>query len=223
MQYSDCDQAFWKGNTAGICLYGSFSAVQFWTFDQVRHFLPVGPAGGLAAMAATLCTYPFDLIRTRMALQASHPEIYGSVSRTIKNIVRNEGPTGFYKGILPSVAQVVPYMGISFYVHDKSKAALSSLQLANSTSDFASGALAGVVSKTAMMPVDVIRKRLQIQGSEYKAYALKCLPRYNGILDCIRTMWAVEGINGFYKGLTLAILKSGPATATTFLVYGLLN
>lgn len=89
--------------------------------------------------------------------------------------------------------------------------------------DFLSGAIAGIASKTALMPIDVIRKRLQIQGSPYKVYAMRNLPVYSGFQDCVKQMWAKEGLFGFYRGLGLAILKSAPASATSFLVYGIFS
>lgn len=52
---------------------------------------------------------------------------------------------------------------------------------------------------------------------------MKGLPQYTGLVDCVRTMWLTEGFRSFYRGLSLAILKSGPATATTFLVYGVID
>lgn len=162
-------RAFWKGNTAGIWLYASFSGIQFWTFNQLKDKLNPGIAGGASAMLATLITYPFDVLRTRMALQASHPEIYGSFNRTISHILRHEGASGFYKGIGPTLGQVIPYMGLTFYLQNKTKWAMRSLggltRLTDSKKaviDFLAGAIAGATSKTIMMPVDVIRKRLQV-------------------------------------------------------------
>lgn len=215
--------AFWKGNTAGIWLYGTFSAVQFWTYGHVSPLVGAGPAGGTAALAATLCTYPFDLIRTRMALQARHPEIYGSLLRTARHILRTEGAAGFYKGIGPTLAQVIPYMGLTFSLQHALRRRLSKHAQSKGAIDFVAGGLAGVASKALIMPVDVVRKRLQIQGSPYKVYALPHLPVYTGLVDCVRTMWLREGVRGFYRGLSLAVLKSGPASATTFLVYGALS
>lgn len=215
--------AFWKGNTAGIWLYGTFSAVQFWTYGHVAPLVGAGPAGGAAALAATLCTYPFDLIRTRMALQAKYPEIYGSLLRAFRHIFRTEGAAGFYKGIGPTLAQVIPYMGFTFSLQHALGRRLSKHVPSKGAVDFVAGGLAGVASKALIMPVDVIRKRLQIQGSPYKVYALPNLPVYTGLADCVRTMWLREGVRGFYRGLSLAVLKSGPASATTFLVYGALS
>lgn len=60
-----------------------------------------------------------------MALQAHHPEIYGTLRGTVRHIANSEGPTGFYKGIGPSLAQVIPYMGLSFHLHHRAKAILS--------------------------------------------------------------------------------------------------
>lgn len=113
-------------------------------------------------------------------------------------------------------------MGLSFYTHGTCKRALS-LYLAPSVTDLTSGAMAGLVSKSVMMPVDVVRKRMQIQGSNYKAYVVSELPVYKGIRDCCVQIWLVEGTRGFFRGLSLALLKSVPATAVTFLVYGSLS
>lgn len=163
-------RAFWKGNTAGIWLYATFSGIQFWTFSQLKGKVNPGIAGGTAAMLATLFTYPFDLLRTRMALQASHPEIYGSFTRTIAYILRDEGVSGFYKGIGPTLGQVIPYMGLTFYLQNRTKLVMRSFlgggnrisDTRKAVIDFMAGALAGATSKTIMMPIDVIRKRLQV-------------------------------------------------------------
>jgi solute carrier family 25 thiamine pyrophosphate transporter 19 len=185
--------------------------------------MSVGVAGGLAAMSATFFTYPFDLIRTRMALQAHHSGIYQSFTTTFTHVLQTEGPSGFYKGVGPTLGQVIPYMGLSFHVHNRASEYLTDVIDNRGTVDFVAGGVAGVASKTTMMPFDVVRKRLQIQGSPYEVYAVKALPKYKGLLDCVQKMWATEGAFGFYRGLGLALMKSGPATATTFLVYGLLS
>lgn len=185
--------------------------------------MSVGVAGGLAAMSATFLTYPFDLIRTRMALQGHQSDVYKSFTGTFARVLRTEGLKGFYKGIGPTLGQVIPYMGLSFHVHNRTIEYLAGQIDNKGTKDFLAGGVAGITSKTAMMPFDVVRKRLQIQGSAYEAYAIKSLPKYSGLLDCVQKMWATEGFFGFYRGLGIALVKSGPATATTFLVYGLLS
>ena len=73
------------------------------------------------------------------------------------------------------------------------------------------------------MPFDVIRKRMQIQGALHDQYALSNLMRYGSLKECVGMIWLNEGIRGYYKGLTIALCKSMPAAATTFVVYGFLN
>lgn len=117
----------------------------------------------------------------------------------------------------------MPYMGLAFASFDWAKRRLDTLLPAPRLSDMLAGAFSGFLSKLCLMPVDVIRKRLQIQGSPYRAYVLRDLPVYGGLVDCVRSIWRVEGVRGYFSGLSLALLKSVPATMTTFVVYGFLN
>lgn len=227
---------------AGIYLYACYSAVQFGIYEELKKYvnkvtkdaffyrfqgaMGKGGIGAVAAMGGTLISYPFDLIRTRHSLQKSAPSqyrYYKSIIPTIQTIIREEGIRGLYKGIGPSLAQVVPYMGIVFATFEKSKSILLSTSLSEHPTNLLSGIVSGFLSKLIMMPVDVVRKRMQIQGSYYNAYVLKGLPIYSDLLDCIRGIWRVEGGRGFFSGLSFALLKSVPATATTFVVYGLIK
>ena len=43
--------------------------------------------------------------------------------------------------------------------------------------------------------------------------------RYSGSLDCIKKIYLLEGLRGFYKGLSPNLLRVVPATMLTFVVY----
>lgn len=145
------------------------------------------------------------------------------MSRTVRIIFKEEGLRGLYKGVGPSLAQVVPYMGLVFGTFNKSKMILHNLGWSQYSADFVAGCVSGLISKSVMMPLDVVRKRLQIQGSQYQAFVMRDLPVYSGIGNCIETIWRTEGILGFFRGLGLALAKSVPATMTTFVIYGTLK
>lgn len=130
---------------------------------------------------------------------------------------------GFYKGLIPSLIQVMPYMGLAFASFDYVKRQMKERTLPILSGDFVAGAISGLISKTCTMPIDTIRKRLQIQGSPYQAYAVRDLPTYRGLIDCIQTIWQREGIRGYFKGLGMALTKAVPSTMTTFVVYSVLN
>ena len=232
--------AFWKGNVAGLYLYALYGAVQFGVYGAMQRDKRASPgvSGATAAMAATIVSYPFDVIRTRHSLRKSPPptsgttpsvsaNYYRSVPQTIRAILRSEGAAGLYRGLLPSLAQVVPYMALAFSIYERTRKAMLSHRWSPSQSpllaDTVAGAVSGVISKTLMMPVDTVRKRLQIQGSPYRAYVLCNLPVYSGLLDCCAGILRGEGPRGFFNGLSLALLKSLPSTMTTFVVYGLLS
>ncbi|CAG8807789.1 13720_t:CDS:1, partial [Dentiscutata erythropus] len=89
------------------------------------------------------------------------------------------------------------------------------------TEDFFSGALAGMIGKTGIFPLDLLRRRLQLQGPSRSKYVIRNIPAYSSsIYSSIRQIIANDGFFGLYKGLTPALLKAAPVSATTFFVYG---
>ena len=98
-------RGFWKGNGAAVILYCGYGAVQFSTFAECKRMLierdrrlghdadAAGRkamrdfmSGAAAGTAATVVTYPFDLLRTRLALQSSEHRV-----RRRKRVGRVEG------------------------------------------------------------------------------------------------------------------------------------
>lgn len=70
------------------------------------------------------------------------------------------------------------------------------------------GGLAGGFSAYLTTPLDVIKTRLQVQGS---------IIRYNGWLDAIRRIWMMEGVKGLFRGSVPRITWYIPASALTFM------
>ena len=84
-----------------------------------------------------------------------------------------------------------------------------------------SGALSGIVSKTAVYPMDVVRKRLQVQGPSRKDYIIDSIPEYatRSWFKCMKLIVEQEGVGSLYKGLTVSLIKVAPAISLTFMVY----
>jgi solute carrier family 25 (mitochondrial thiamine pyrophosphate transporter), member 19 len=143
------------------------------------------------------------------------------VRHSVTDILRDEGITGYYRGIVTSLFQIAPYMGILFGTYEATR---TSFVMTNTfsprTSDFLAGGLAGIVSKCSVFPLDTIRKRLQVQGPTRERYIHKDIPLYTqGILHCAKAIVQKEGLRGLYKGLGVALLKSGPSAAVTLWVF----
>ena len=112
-------------------------------------------------------------------------------------------------------------MGILFGTYEATRTSLNARNVVSpGTSDFLAGGIAGIVSKCAIFPLDTIRKRLQVQGPTRERYIHKDIPVYTqGILHCAKDIIKQEGIRGLYKGLGVALLKSGPSAAVTLWVF----
>lgn len=208
-------KGFWKGNTAGIALYASYNSVQFAVYD--RFLSSTGwsfGSGGIAALVATSITYPFDLIRTRMTISISS----NGILNEFKTIIRgSEGSRGLFKGYFLTIGQVVPYMGCIFATHNI---------LSNNLNlpEFISGASAGFICKTAFMPFDVFRRRLQLFQTHPEQFCLdpqvlEYTKRTPSRIEFFKMMWKREGIKAFFRGWSMAVIKSTPVTAITFTVH----
>jgi solute carrier family 25 thiamine pyrophosphate transporter 19 len=82
-------------------------------------------------------------------------------------------------------------------------------------SDAASGGFAATVGKTCVFPLDLIRKRLQVQGPTRQQYVHRNIPVYVGISGAAGSIFKTEGIRGLYKGLTVSLVKAAPLSAVT--------
>jgi len=101
--------------------------------------------------------------------------------------------------------------------HEATKKFLSDRLGSNSKAlDAVSGGLAGIVAKTGTFPLDLIRKRLQVQGPTRTRYVLgDRLPVYTGVWRTARDVLRVEGVRGLYRGLVVSLVKAAPLSAAT--------
>ncbi|KAI3401951.1 hypothetical protein diail_6511 [Diaporthe ilicicola] len=224
----------WKGNVPAELMYVSYSAIQFTTYRSTtqllrsitgEHRIPGAAetflAGASAGAVATAATYPLDLLRTRFAAQGNEDRVYTSLARAVAQIQRDEGPRGFFRGLAPGLAQIIPYMGMFFAAYEALRVPLGALDLPFGGGDALAGTVASVVSKTGVFPLDTVRKRIQVQGPTRARYVHKNIPEYNGLgtIGTMRSILRTEGVRSLYRGLTVSLLKAAPASAVTVWTY----
>ncbi|KAJ1891058.1 mitochondrial thiamine pyrophosphate transporter [Kickxella alabastrina] len=235
-------RGFFKGNLSAEYLYLTYGASQFLIFGTIERMLGrvdgmhksvrsfVG--GAMAGAIATSVTYPFDLLRTRFVAQEASHKVHTSIIGAVRQISREEGIRGFYRGLWPACLQIMPYMGIVFTSYD----ALGSgyrwmrrslfvsqsgvFRTLDSVQDALIGGGAAVIGKCCVYPLDLVRKRLQVQGPHLKNYANGNVPRYTGMSNALAYIVRHEGFLALFRGLTPALIKAAPASATVFYIYG---
>ena len=93
---------------------------------------------------------------------------------------------------------------------------------------FLTGGLSKSVASFSLMPVNVVRLRLQMkQFSPVEVEKLglavdtnhRQAIKYTGMVDCAKKIYRNEGMTAFYKGLTPNLLKVFPSSGLFFLAY----
>eukprot|EP00940_MAST-03C_sp_MAST-3C-sp2_P002009 g2009.t1 len=236
----------WRGNTAAEALFVSYTAVQFTTFHGLKRLMSNGKkssantfiCGSTAGITAGLATYPFDLLRTQMAVRGRESM---RLSALVGDNLRRKGVRGLFRGLAPSLVQTGVYMGLNFTFYE---AIVDLLRRTNrlsshiegedrgthfdegaSTSMMAvSGAIAGMLSKFAAYPLDTIKKRMQAQQIERSLLTeqqrMSCT-RLEGMRHCFRLILAQEGVIALYSGVGTAMLKSSLAAGLAYPLFGL--
>ena len=78
------------------------------------------------------------------------------------------------------------------------------------TMSLACGGAAGLISSTATFPLDLIRRRMQLEGQGG-------LRRYRGYADVARAVFRNGGLKGFYAGIIPEYYKV--SLVTTFVAF----
>jgi len=125
------------------------------------------------------------------------------------------GVWALYRGIVPTVAGVAPYVGLNFMIYESVRHYITPEGQANPSSigKLCAGAIAGAVAQTCTYPLDVLRRRFQINTMSGMGY------QYKSIVDAVRVIVGQEGLRGLYKGITPNLLKVAPSMASSWLSF----
>lgn len=217
-------RALWKGNVPALLMVVPYASVQFALFYQLDRsdvlpsasdFVRRLTFGGFAGAAATLASYPLDLVRTRMA---AAPERANAGLRTsARAVMEAHGLRGFYLGIAPTVVQIVPYIALHYAAYEYGRDIVTRNRETTRLSTVESlsvGAVSGTVAKLLTLPLDNAKKRMQVTGQFAGAG-----PPYKNAVDAIVRIFQKEGMKGLFRGTVPNLLKAAPNSAITFAAY----
>jgi len=228
-------RAFWRGQIPAQGLSAVFGLVQFSTFEyfsrnlKTRDFFKDKASscdflcGASAGCAATICSMPFDVIRTRLIAQGNTKMYKGSLHAFFK-IGRMEGPRGFFSGLSPSLLQVIPFAGLQFVFYNflndvwnnRFKDNRSIIELPGRV---ISGFLAGTMAKSITYPLDLLRHRFQVNSDMRKGFGQTS--RNQGVLKAFFAVIKREEFSGLFKGYLPSLIKTGSNSALSFFFYEL--
>ncbi|XP_074568112.1 mitochondrial adenine nucleotide transporter ADNT1-like [Curcuma longa] len=245
-------RGLFRGNGTNCARIVPNSAVKFFSYEQASNgilwlyrrqsgnedaqlspVLRLG-AGACAGIIAMSATYPMDMVRGRITVQTENsPYQYRGMFHALSTVYREEGFRALYKGWLPSVIGVIPYVGLNFAVYESLKAWLIKSNPYGLAQDselsvvtrLACGAAAGTVGQTVAYPLDVIRRRMQMVGWKDAASVVtgkgksKAPLEYTGMVDAFRNTVRHEGFGALYKGLVPNSVKVVPSIAIAFVTY----
>ncbi|CAG8444865.1 5544_t:CDS:10 [Acaulospora morrowiae] len=121
-------RGFYKG--LGPSLMGvSHVAVQFPLYEKMKTWLKppdkdhlsnvsILLASSVSKMAASIATYPHEVVRTRLQNQTRKPFKYQGVFHAVKVIEKEEGWTAFYKGMSTNLLRTVPASALTILTYE---------------------------------------------------------------------------------------------------------
>ncbi|KAK6454492.1 mitochondrial thiamine pyrophosphate transporter [Scheffersomyces xylosifermentans] len=213
----------WKGNVPAEILYVLYGATQFtsysflsqalstfeegqnWSLSSSGHTLLAGTGAGICS---TLTTYPFDLLRTRLAANSNKKLL--SMTQTIKDIYKADGLLGFFAGIKPAMLSIASTTGIMFSSYELAREFTRDRDIP--FKEGLCGFIAGATSKGITFPLDTLRKRTQMYQTLYGGRSTSAYKLFFNIVSA-------EGVFGLYKGFGVSVLKTAPTSAISLYVY----
>ncbi|KAB8200709.1 mitochondrial carrier domain-containing protein [Aspergillus parasiticus] len=225
-------RGFMRGNGTNCIRIIPYSAVQFGSYNFYKRFAEPTPdaelspvrrliCGGAAGITSVTITYPLDIVRTRLSIQSASfaalgqrngsgklPGMFG----TMVLIYKTEGGIlALYRGIIPTVAGVAPYVGLNFMTYESVRKYLTpdGDKTPSSLRKLLAGAISGAVAQTCTYPFDVLRRRFQINTMSGMGY------QYASVWDAVKVIVAEEGTRGLFKGIVPNLLKVAPSMASS--------
>jgi len=179
-------------------------------------------AGALSGSIGQLAANPFDVVKVRiqadgrLKMLGTAPRYKGTFD-ALRRIPIEEGFSGFYKGLGPSIGRAAVINGCGIASYDQTKVVV--LQLTGREKGLVpqviGSLVSGFVSAVVSTPFDVIKTRMMNQPAGK--------PLYSGVIDCIVKTVQNEGVGGLYKGFIPAYARLAPHRVVHFVALEQLN
>mmetsp|Transcript_6446 Transcript_6446/g.18597 ORF Transcript_6446/g.18597 Transcript_6446/m.18597 type:complete len:331 (+) Transcript_6446:1335-2327(+) len=205
-------RGLFRGNGTNVLRSAPQKALDFFAFDLFKRTLRaeggrrVFAAAGLAGCASNALLYPLEVVRTR--LTADTAGRYRGVLDAFRQVAAAEGASGLYRGLLPSLAGMLPEAAITYGLFDTLKARHRAATGAEP--DVAHVLSFGVASafcgQLVAFPLETVSRRLQVDSSA-------------NFVNMTSRILSEEGAVALYRGVGAASLRVIPMAMVSFGTY----
>lgn len=212
--------AFWKGINAAWLRESSYTSLRLGLYAPIKTamgadansgFLLKFSAASLSGALGSLAGNPFDVLKTNLMAN----EGKASLVQTASALMKNQGISGFYRGIDANIMRAMVLNGTKMACYDTIKGMVVASGIVKDRKSllgqFLSAFGAGFFMVCTVAPFDMIRTRLMNQPPDAKVY--------NGFLDCGRKIIANEGPKALYKGFIPIWSRFAPTTTLQLIIF----
>uniref|UniRef100_A0A6A7FTH4 Thiamine pyrophosphate carrier-like n=2 Tax=Hirondellea gigas TaxID=1518452 RepID=A0A6A7FTH4_9CRUS len=183
--------------------------------------LMLSACGFASGVCGTLMSMPCDVARTRIVAQSVKK--YSGLLDVWRQMLQQEGGRSLWRGLMPTLASSAPFAAIQFPIYSFLMTATQTWSTDGGIiwRSSVSGGVAGLVAKLLVYPFDVLKKRSQIRGAEHLRRNFGKVVLYKSTWDIAVRVTKDEGLTGWFKGLSPALVKSVVVSGLLFLTYEL--
>ncbi|KAI9315862.1 mitochondrial carrier domain-containing protein [Dichotomocladium elegans] len=223
-------RGFFVGNGLNVMKIVPESAIKFYSYEtgkrviasafdyEDKDSIPTGArfmAGGVAGMCSQFSIYPVETLKTRIMSLHREGKIQNAnknsiIFDTIKSMYARAGIRAFWPGLTLGLVGVFPYQALDLGIYETLKFTyLAYMEEEHGVTPkqpsvlvlWLCGMVSGSIGATSVYPLNVIRTRLQAQGTPAH-------PRYyKSPWEAVQVTYRAGGIREFYRGLGPTLLK----------------
>ncbi|KAJ2611772.1 hypothetical protein H4S08_002994 [Coemansia sp. RSA 1365] len=139
---------------------------------------------------------------------------YTGILGAVNEIWRKGGMRGFFIGAVPTAIRDAPYAGLYLLLYEAIKsqeraiAQKKNMLLAETTVTMVAGVAAGLAASYITQPFDMVKTRMQL-----------CPQDYRTVLQSFGKIFSEESFHGFFRGISLRVLRKGIQASLVFTLY----
>jgi ornithine carrier protein len=177
--------------------------------------------GGVSGLITSFILTPIELIKCKIQVEHVYSDKSSSILKLCKEILAKDGLKGFWFGQTGTLLREGGGSASWFGVYELTSHLFKELRLGSKATSkdentipelLISGASAGIMYNLSLYPADTIKSKMQtnsvINPNEKTDF-----------ISAAKTIYKYNGLRGFYRGLSITLVRAIPSNAVIFFTY----